>query len=140
MATRKRIDVGQAFGGSERANAGCFFDERDVGHIAHDVEHGGQCLRLGGWFFRLEALFRLVLEIGIAFLFRVRDLVEFRNHLVGVVAHAENRGEPHERTQPVEETTACAITGGMPRKWKTDGEGFEPPVDSRLQQFSRLPP
>jgi len=21
-----------------------------------------------------------------------------------------------------------------------DGEGFEPPVDSRLQQFSRLPP
>jgi len=28
----------------------------------------------------------------------------------------------------------------MPRKWKTDGEGFEPPVDSRLQQFSRLPP
>ena len=33
----------------------------------------------------------------------------------------------------------CGISG-VPAYVGTDGEGFEPPVDSRPQQFSRLPP
>ncbi len=54
-------------------------------------------------------------------------------------AASRGRNEAQQGTEPPENARKTASCNSWLRI-KTDGEGFEPPVDSRPQQFSRLPP
>ncbi len=58
-------------------------------------------------------------------------------------ARAENRGESHNETQLIASAPFVRVDArrnSLLHNDLADGEGFEPPVDSRPQRFSRPPP